>query len=214
MKCKKHKTLFMGMVVLLIAMLVLAPAPIVKAQATTTLTVTATLQGAARPAAGYNVPLTLKLYDQAVTVATANIRILVPLATFTIADGNISITDINTTTHAITFTVSGVPLGTYNITLYTPHCLVNLKNGVMILDTGTMFNMGTLREGDAKDITEGSLVIDIQDFSILAAAFLSVPTSPNWDARADFDRNDWVNIVDFSLLAFNYAKTSPQVVVE
>jgi len=72
--------------------------------------------------------------------------------------------------------------------------------------------MGELKEGDAQDVTALSKTIDGGDFTILAAAFNSTPTSGNWNADADFDRDEYVGIVDFSLFYTNYGKISPQIV--
>ncbi|MBI2832224.1 MAG: S8 family serine peptidase [Chloroflexi bacterium] len=180
------------------------------------MTMTATLQGTRLPPEGqdykgYNVPLKVKLYNEAVT--NLNIKTLSPVAngTLSTADGNVIITGVNSST--ITFTVGALPpAGTYWVTLHSPHNLVNLKNSVAIAAQGTVIDMGTLLEGDAQDITEGSVIIDIQDFVRFGNAYETGPGMANWNATADFDRNGWVRISDFGLLYQNYGKTSPQTV--
>ncbi|MFC1860755.1 hypothetical protein ACFLYL_00515 [Chloroflexota bacterium] len=184
------------------------------------MTVTATLQGAPRPLEGYDVELDLKLYDQ--PVDAGNILTLNPVESFSTGDGNIVITDKPTqeeidegTSKNISFIVSALPQGTYNITLYSPHNLVNLKNGVTIATEGTTVDMDTLLEGDARDISEDSLSIDITDLTRFALAYETSsgpPIQPDWDWRADFNRNGQVEITDFSLLYSNYGKTSPRTV--
>jgi len=174
------------------------------------LTMTATLQGDGRPEAGMDVPLTLKLYDQPVTFI--NITTLSPIETFTSASGDIVITDKNTGTKVITCIAGGLPTGTYNLTLYTPHCLVNYRADVAIASTGTTVNMGELLEGDAVDITSGSTSVDITDFATFAGAYEASPSSGNWNTASDFDRDEYIGIVDFSMLYTNYGGISPQTV--
>ncbi|MFC2019424.1 C1 family peptidase [Chloroflexota bacterium] len=173
------------------------------------MTVTATLQGDTRPDTGMIVPATLKLYDQAVNIG--NLLTLAPVETFATADANTSLTDYNDTTKVITITVGALPTGTYNITLYSPHNLLNLRDGVNIVHDITI-DMGTLKEGDAKDSSEDSLAIDITDFVRFAAAYEAVPGDGNWNGLCDFNRNIQVEITDFSLLYANYGESSPQTV--
>lgn len=171
---------------------------------------TVILQGTYRPLSGHYVPLTVKLYSSQTPLTTETIIGAQPLYTFSTGNGNITITDVNELSHLVTFEVSGVTVGTYNMTLYSPHNLVNLVNGVAVVREGTMVDMVELLEGDAVDIVANSLTIDVDDFSVFASAYEALPTSPNWDARADFDRNGDVTIIDFSLLYTNYGKTTPQ----
>ncbi len=181
-----------------------------------TITVTVKLQGDYRPAEGYGVLLTFKLYDQEVT--TTNITSLTPVpgGEFTSDSGKITITGTDVPNKLITFTVSGLPVANdYYATLYTPHCLVNYKSGINIAPSGTTIDMGELLEGDAKDIADAggaSKTIDSTDFQRFALAYEAIPTSGNWNVLADFDRNNLVEINDFSLLYTNYGKSSPQPV--
>jgi len=175
-----------------------------------TITCTAQLQGDNRVEAKYDVPLTFKLYDEAITFI--NITTATPVGTFTTTGGEVAITNTNTGTKTITFTVVGLPVGNYNLTLYTTHCLVNYRVGVDIAKTGTVVDMGELLEGDAVDVTSGSTAVDITDFSTFAAAYNSIPTGGNWNTASDFDRDEYIGIVDFSMLYTNYGKLSPQTV--
>ena len=105
--------------------------------------------------------------------------------------------------------VVGLPVGNFNITACTCHCLVNLMNGVQIASEGTSIDMGTLLTGNADDDN----IIAGADFSILLDDYLQIPGGDDWnDGRCDFDRNGQVTSIDFSLLADNYNKTSPQTV--
>ncbi|MBI2831796.1 MAG: hypothetical protein HYX79_06030 [Chloroflexi bacterium] len=181
------------------------------------LPMTATLQGDARPpTSGYNIPFTVKLYNQAVT--NLNIKTLQPSYTFSTGDGSIVVTDSSGTNHVVAFDVKMFNESIYGnswyITLYSPHNLVNLQNSVTINGDLTGLSMGTLWEGDAVDITQGSVVIDFSDFVAFGNAYETQSGMPNWNPNADFDRSGWVKMADFSLLYTNYGKTSPQTVTE
>ena len=77
---------------------------------------------------------------------------------------------------------------------------------------GNTLDMGTLKEGDAKDCSESSLAVDITDFVRFVAAYEAVSGDGNWNALCDFNCNDQVEITDFSLLYANYGQSSPQIV--
>lgn len=173
-----------------------------------TLAVTATLQGGSRPLAGMNIPLAVKLYDPGTTLDSGNICAAIPLHTATKAQGAITITASNTSNKTITFQVDGLPIGTFNVALCSPHCLINLKNGVQITAQGASLNMGTLFEGNADDSEQ----IAGADFSLLLNDYLQMYTGPKWNGgRCDFDCDGQVTAVDFSLIMLNYNQTSPQV---
>ena len=78
-----------------------------------------------------------------------------------------------------------------------------VKKGVVITGSSTAVNMGIMLEGNADDTS----VINITDFGILAATYGK--STPDYDNRADFDRNGIINIADFGLLAANYGKSAP-----
>ena len=170
------------------------------------------LQGMGRPQAGYNVPLTIKLYDSSTEIKSANLLSETALDTFTTAEGDIIIDSIDLATRTITFLIADAPEGTYNITLYSPHSLLNLRNAVTLQAGGTLVMMGTLKEGDAKDSSENSLAIDITDFTRFALAYQTERGDEDWNASADFDRDENISIIDFSLLYMNYGQPSPQTV--
>jgi hypothetical protein len=172
-------------------------------------TFTAKLQGGLRPTEGYDVPLTMKLYGSTTVLTYSNILTETPLNTFSTGNGDISITETDTGTKTITFQVVGLPSGTYNITLFSPHCLINLRNGVEIASSS--IDMGTLLEGNANDDVQ----IAGADFSMLLNDYLETSSGDDWNSgRCDFDRNGQVTSIDFSALAANYNLTSPQTVGE
>jgi len=111
-----------------------------------------------------------------------------------------------TTNNTGVFTMSGLIPGTYDIGIKNCTALSELNTSVT-LSAGmtTVVNFGTTREGDS----DGNDAVVILDFSILAAAFGSVPASGNWNPNCDFDRNGAVVILDFSLLASNFGQAGP-----
>ncbi len=137
--------------------------------------------------------------------------VLKPWNTLSGASGKITITGTDVPNKLITFTMSGLPVANdYYATLYTPHCLVNYKSGINIAPTGMTINMGELLAGDAKDVTEDSTAIDMTDFTRFALAYNTSPGMGGWKENADFDRTNFIDIIDFSLLYTNYGKSSPQ----
>ena len=153
------------------------------------------LQGGGRPDAGWAVPLTLKFFDNSTGVPGA---ILYTFVENTTKSGSTAV--------AI---VGGIPSGTYDISVVSPHCLTNKKAGVVIATPSTAVNLGTLLEGDSNSTALSANTINIADFGILASAYGKNAGEDGYDAQADFDRNGIVNIADFGLLAANYGKNAP-----
>jgi hypothetical protein len=151
------------------------------------------LQGGGRPDAGWIVPATIKFF----TPGTTDVLTATPLYQFS----------VNTTKSGgnATCTVPGIQPGTYDVTVVSPHNLLNVKRNVVIPGSGDTVDMGTLLEGDTND--DG--IINISDFGILAVSFMKSTGEQGWDIRADFDRNGIVNIADFGLLAVNFMQYSP-----
>ncbi len=49
--------------------------------------------------------------------------------------------------------------------------------------------------------------VNIIDAAIMAVAYGSTPSSPNWNPNADLDRDGVINIIDFAILGANYGKS-------
>ncbi|MBK8027729.1 MAG: S8 family serine peptidase [Chloroflexi bacterium] len=97
--------------------------------------------------------------------------------------------------------VLNVPAGNYNVWVKGAHTLANLTT---VNAAGAIaFSAGTLKEGDANNDN----VVNITDFSALAAAFGSSVGGASYNASADFNGDSTVNISDFSLLAANFAQS-------
>jgi hypothetical protein len=150
---------------------------------------TISLQG--RPAPPNNqwiTPLTVELYSEGATE---------PFITYDVttdASGGFSITD------AVAFA------GNYVIRVKNFHSLANAVSVTLAEGTNTI-NLGELQEGDANDDN----AVEVQDFSILSAAFFTVSGDPDFDGRTDFNEDDAVSIVDFSLLSGNFFETGDVV---
>lgn len=160
------------------------------------------LQGASRPLEGFEVPVTVRFYNPGVRVDRLDST--VPLRTFERITAPVETPN----GLAAEFFMSGVPLGSFDVTIDSEHTLMNLLRNVEIGSETRILNLGTLIEGDAND----SGVIDILDFTLLAQAFLKCEGKIGYDARTDFDRSGCVNILDFTLFAQNFLRASPILV--
>ncbi|OHB61359.1 MAG: hypothetical protein A2Y12_16425 [Planctomycetes bacterium GWF2_42_9] len=101
--------------------------------------------------------------------------------------------------------VPGIGEGTYDITMVSEHTLLNVKRNVIITESNTAVDMGVLSEGNA----DGDWENDFIDFTILASAWQEHKGEASYDSRADFDRNNAVDICDLSLLCLHWLEVSP-----
>lgn len=98
-------------------------------------------------------------------------------------------------------TLSYYQPGTYTLWIKGAHTLA--ASVPVTLTTGSNTVSGfTLPEGDA----DNSNVVNILDFSLLAASFGQVSGAPLFDIRTDFNQDGTVNILDFSLLAESFGQ--------
>ncbi len=101
------------------------------------------------------------------------------------------------------FNLFGLPPDVYRIWVKGTHTLARRSGDVAVVTNGGSFYITpVLKEGDASDDN----VINITDFSILAATFGKSSGVSGYDARADFNGDNAVNITDFSLLAANFGQ--------
>ncbi|MBL8048265.1 MAG: hypothetical protein JNJ45_06245 [Chthonomonas sp.] len=89
--------------------------------------------------------------------------------------------------------------GTHNVRTKLPTGLTRLSANVA-LSTGTPSLALTYLNGDC----DNNDIVDIGDYSVLAAAFDATPTDANWNVAADLNRDQIVDIADYSLLAGNF----------
>jgi peptide/nickel transport system substrate-binding protein len=148
------------------------------------------LQGGSRPDAGWIVPLKVKFFTPDDLTGT-------PVYTFnliTVKSGSRAIAQ-----------ATGITPGTYDISVKSPHCLMNVERSVVVSSTSTDVDMGILLEGNTNDDDK----INIQDFGLLVGTYGKSSGDTGYDARADLDRNDTINVNDFGLLSANYGKNAP-----
>ncbi|MBK8025525.1 MAG: hypothetical protein IPK19_30045 [Chloroflexi bacterium] len=96
-----------------------------------------------------------------------------------------------------------VPLmttGIYDMVVKGTHSLARRIDGVVLNAGANNLSPATLLEGDATDDN----LVNISDFSVLAAAFGTNEGGGGFNAQADFNDDAVVNISDFSLLAANF----------
>ncbi|MBK8022250.1 MAG: hypothetical protein IPK19_12670 [Chloroflexi bacterium] len=100
------------------------------------------------------------------------------------------------------FTLSSLSIGSYTLWVKGNHTLAATLD-ITIIEGTNAFVTPILREGDANfDDT-----INIQDFSLLAAAFGSATGQQNFNYDTDFNMDGAITIQDFSLLAANFGQT-------
>ncbi|MBN1508239.1 MAG: nitroreductase family protein [Sedimentisphaerales bacterium] len=156
--------------------------------------VSVTLQGEARPDAGWTVPLTVRFFAPGAHVLTDT-----PVNEFRLT------TSRSATADTAVCEAVGVLPATYDIAVFAESTLMNVRREVVLSAPGASVDLGILLEGDAnRDNT-----IDLGDCAILSAFWLASVDQPQYDLRADFDRNGLVNAADLSLLADNWLMSSP-----
>jgi hypothetical protein len=165
--------------------------------ATSDVSLSTILQGSYRPDSGWAVPLTVKFFFTSGNNTPVDVMNASPARSF-------NLTTVKNEGKAVAL-ASAINPGIYDITVVSPHCLVNVKRGVAVEVPSTLVNMGTLLEGNAND----DYKVNINDFGLLAKTYGRSSNDAGFDARADFDRSGKINITDFGLLASNYGKYAP-----
>lgn len=123
------------------------------------------------------VPITVQLRQNGVAVRTETI--------YTDANGN--------------YTISNVQTGTYDIAFKASHWLRVVVREVMVTSDITGVDVA-LTNGDI----DGDNEVTLFDFGQLVAAFGSVPGDANWNPNADLDGDEEVTLFDFGVLVRNF----------
>jgi len=98
------------------------------------------------------------------------------------------------------YTVTGVPTGTFNIKVKSSHTLARvLTNQVLVLPNNAI-NFGTLLEGDVNNDN----FVTLSDLSLLINSFNKTVGDPGYDTRADLNNDGFVTLADLSLLINNF----------
>ena len=176
------------MVLVMVLAMLLLSVPMV-AQAGNDTTVSVVLQGSARPASGWVVPLTVNLFTPG-----ANVMVDAPLYTFTQTTAKVGSTAV---------VALNIEPGTYDMTAVSEHTLTNVK--LSVVADGSPVSMGTLLEGDV-DMND---VVDNADLNLLKLSLNKAVGMPGFNPMADLNRNGMVNATDFGMLKLNQGKTSP-----
>ncbi len=148
---------------------------------TQSLQVSVTLQGRLMPSTGQAVPL-------AVTITRSG-------------DNSVVFDELVNSDSNGQFTVSGLAVDSYRIRVKHAQTLASALDFVMSIGE-QMITIDPLRMGD----TDNNNLVNVTDFSLVAAAFGKVTGEVEFDARADFNGDAIINITDFSLLANNFGQ--------
>ena len=152
------------------------------------------LQGDGRPDAGWVVPLTVKFFTPGANVLNGTPTYEFNLTTARSSTGSVAVCE-----------AAGIAPGSYDITARSESTLLNVKKGVVVSSPNTAVDLGTLLEGNANQDS----IVNLDDYAILSRCWLAYQTQPEYNVRADFDRDGLVDAADVSLLAANWLRTSP-----
>jgi hypothetical protein len=130
--------------------------------------------------------------------------------TLTLTTDGMPYTFTATTDASGNFTVwlGGLPAGNYTWHVKGPQYLSS-SGGPILLDQGplTTVEIGLQLAGDVNNDN----LVDIDDFSLLRAAFGRTCSDPLYDARADFTGDCLVDIIDFTLLRANFGQAGARL---
>ena len=156
--------------------------------------VSVVLQGEDRPDAGWTVPLTVRFFTPGTDVLND-----IPFYELMLA------AEKSATANVASCEATGITPGTYDIAVHGETTLMNVKRNVVISAPQLSIDMGTLLEGDANQDN----IVNLEDYAILSNCWPASQSQPEYDIRADFDRNGLINTADLSLLANNWLRKSP-----
>ncbi|MDZ4768458.1 MAG: hypothetical protein SGJ24_04970, partial [Chloroflexota bacterium] len=108
---------------------------------------------------------------------------------------------VNTDQNGV-FSIAGLAPGSYTVWMKHANMLGASGTATLVVGANAM-TAPVLKAGDA----DNNNVINITDFSILAATFGKSFGTAGYDGRADFNGDAVVNITDFSLLAGSFGQT-------
>ncbi len=103
----------------------------------------------------------------------------------------------------LSFYVSGIPAGTYNIGVKTPNTLRRILTNVSTGTGAVALAFPTLLSGDVNN----SNTVDVDDLTLLLNAYNTAVPSPQYLPAADFNLSGTVDVDDLTLLLNNYNTT-------
>ncbi|WP_420593136.1 malectin domain-containing carbohydrate-binding protein [Robiginitalea biformata] len=156
------------------------------------------------------------LYDPNFLPAEASITYTLQGRTDHTADLTVEFYEVGQTTPAYSFTptgdaggtalVQGLPEGAFNVAVKTGKYLQRVVNVTLAAGANTV-DAGQLLAGDI----DGNNVVNIDDFTLLAATFALGEGDPGYDEGSDLNGDGVVNIDDFTLLAGNFTVAGDEV---
>jgi hypothetical protein len=160
----------------------------------TIVSISVDLQGEDRPDAAWAVPLTVRFFMPGADVLNDTPGYEFMLTAEKSATANVAACE-----------VTGIEPGTYDITVQGETTLMNVKRNVVISAPRSSIDMGTLLEGD----TNQDNIINLEDYATLSNCWPASQWEPEYNIRADFDRNGLINTADLYLLTSNWLSSSP-----
>jgi hypothetical protein len=160
----------------------------------TLVSISVVLQGEGHPDSGWDVPLTVKFFTPGADVLND-----IPSYEFMLTANK------SETSNTAVCEVTGIEPGTYDITVHGETTLMNVKRNVAISALQSSIDMGIFLEGNINQDN----IVNLEDYAIFSKCWLASESLPEYDVRADFDHNGFINSADLSLLALNWLRTSP-----
>ena len=134
--------------------------------------------------------------------STSVVQPLTCTLTPTGATTSATITETVTAAADGTFSLTGIPAGTYTLSIKGSRSL--RKDMAVDTTSGTVSGLTVpLLAGDLN----GDNAVTLSDLAMLRAAYGSTPTSTNWNPNADLNGDGAVTLSDLAILRANYGKT-------
>jgi len=149
---------------------------------------------------GYNMNINVTILNYGINTETFTITIYA--YTTAITQTQTILTSRKSTTVTFTWDTTGFAKGNYTISAYAEPALGETDTTDNTLVDGWIF---VTIPGDVN----GDNIIDIFDAIILAGAFGSTPSSPNWNSNADINGDNIIDIFDAIILAGAFGKSDP-----
>lgn len=141
---------------------------------------------------GYNLPINLTITNTGYLTQIPHITVYLN-TTILGTETSINLTNgTPATTLNLKYNTSGLSLGKYNLTTSPGNPAA--PNSIVLTIPGDL---------------DGNFQVQLTDLVILAKAYSSTPSSPNWNPNADIDGNGVVGLSDLVILAQHYGQHYP-----
>jgi uncharacterized repeat protein (TIGR01451 family) len=105
-----------------------------------------------------------------------------------------------------TYSFSGVPAGTHQISATHPSYLPTWRNVSVTAGATTTLPDVTMLGGDCSPM-QG--IIDETDSAVMGQAWGTSPGDPDWEVRADVRDDGSINVLDYTAVQFNWLTSAP-----